>query len=236
MTDTVISAVPAPKVKIFAEADPLFSWPAADAVICAMPSQEEAAPEREDIVWRWSQGGHLPSVTQICVVDEGLTAAAKLCADTEGLFVVPRAEVRRVSRRYSFAAAAPGEGFSTYRLDPASVSAFVATDSGREYPLADWLRQAGELGFSEIWLHGSGAASARQGFPVEILARAHRLAPQLCYWLSGGGCALEHFETIAPMPGLAALVVPGEDLAGLDPEAIRQALDLRHEADGLGVA
>ena len=138
--------------------------------------------------------------------------------------MVPRVEVRRGSSRYSFRPANPGEGFSTYRLDPGSVAVFLVRDGDHAVALADWLADAAARGFNTVWLHGIEAAGARRGFPIEMLRKARMLAPQMAIWLSGGGCEVRHFERLASEPGLAAVVVPETDLAPLEVEAVRAAL------------
>jgi len=188
---------------------------------------EDAALDGE-IIRRCPGADRPPGPATIWVADGGLDRAAAL-RDRDvgigaGIRVVPRAEVRRGSNRYSFRPASPGEGFSTYRLDPASVAEFLVLEGDHEIALANWLARAAALGFDTVWLHGIEAAGARRGFPIEMLRKAHRLAPQMAIWLSGGGCEVRHFERLASEAGLAAVVAPETDLAQLEAEAVRAAL------------
>lgn len=184
----------------------------------------EGAVWNGEIIRRCPGPDRPPGPATVWVADGGLDGAAALCDGHAGIRVVPRGEVRRGSSRYSFVPTSPGEGFSTYRLDPGSVAVFLVLDGGRAVALADWLARAAALGFDTVWLHGVEAAGARRGFPIEMLRKAHRLAPEMAIWLSGGGCEMRHFERLASEAGLAAVVAPETDLAGLEDEAIRAAL------------
>lgn len=97
-------------------------------------------------------------------------------------------------------------------------------EADHEIVLANWLAGAAALGFDTVWLHGIEAAGARRGFPIEMLRKAHGLAPEMAIWLSGGGCEVRHFERLASEAGLAAVVAPETDLARLEAEAVRAAL------------
>jgi hypothetical protein len=163
-------------------------------------------------------------------------AAAGLSARASGLAVVPRIEVRRATKRYWVTPDNSGSGFSTYHLDPATATAFLVADDGQDLPLGDWLMRATGLGFSEVWLHSSDAAAAGRGFSGDLLARAHRTAPQMRFWISGGGTSLRHFETIAAMPGLAAIVVDTASIADLELEEVRLALGSTSPRDLPGAA
>ena len=185
----------------------------------------EGAAQSGEIIRRCARADRPPEPATIWVADGGLDGAAALRDGSPGMRVVPRVEVRRGSSRYSFKPASPGEGFSTYCLDPGSVAEYLVLDSGGEIALADWLARAVALGLDTVWLHGIDAAGARRGFPIEMLRKAHGLAPEMAIWLSGGGCELRHFERLAPEAGLAAVVVAETDLAGLEAEAVRAALN-----------
>ena len=184
----------------------------------------EDAARYGEIIRRCPGPNRPPGPATIWAADGGLGRAAALCDRRAGVRVVPRAEIRRGSSRYSFVPASPGEGFSTYRLDPGSVAEFLVLDGDHEIALANWLAGAAALGFDTVWLHGIEAAGARRGFPIEMLRKAHRLAPEMAIWLSGGGCEVRHFERLASEAGLAAVVVPETDLARLEAEAVRAAL------------
>ncbi len=177
-----------------------------------------------EIIRRCSGPDRPPGPATVWVADGGLDGAAALCDRHAGIRVVPRAEVRRGSSRYSFVPACPGEGFSTYRLDPGSVAEFLVREGDHEIALANWLAGAAALGFDTVWLHGIEAAGARRGFPIEMLRKARGLAPEMAIWLSGGGCEVRHFERLASEAGLAAVVVPETDLARLEAEAVHAAL------------
>ncbi|MFQ5565399.1 MAG: hypothetical protein ACE5EU_03455 [Paracoccaceae bacterium] len=184
----------------------------------------EDAVRNGEVIRRCQGPDRPPGPATIWVADGGLDRAVALRDCGEGIGVVPRVAVRRGLSRYSFRPANPGEGFSTYCLDPGSVAVFLVCDGGQAIALADWLDRASALGFDTVWLHGIEAAEARRGFPIEMLRKAHGLAPELAIWLSGGGCELRHFERLAPETGLAAVVVPETDLARLEAEAVRAAL------------
>jgi len=197
-------------------------------VVAAGAEVAEDAARSVEIIRRCPGADRAAGPATIWVADGGLDRAAALCDGDVGLRagirVVPRAEVRRGASRYSFEPASPGEGFSTYRLDPGSVAEFLVLEGDHEIALANWLAGAAGRGFDTVWLHGIEAAGARRGFPIEILRKARLLAPEMAIWLSGGGCELRHFERLASEPGLAAVVVPETDLTRLDAEAVRAAL------------
>jgi hypothetical protein len=176
------------------------------------------------VVLLWSPGQPAPQGAGLCAAEGGLEAAAALACERAPLHVVPRAEVTLGTSRFSFVPADPGEGFSTYRLDPASVAEFLVVEDGGETRLAHWLERAAELGFDEVWLHGVDAAGARRGFAIELLRKARRLAPGIAVWLSGGGCTLSHFGRLAAEDGVAAVVASEADLAELGAEEIAAAL------------
>jgi hypothetical protein len=184
----------------------------------------EGAAQSGEIIRRCAGADRPPEPATIWVGDGGLDRAVALCDRQAGIQVVPRAEVRRGSSRYSFNRARPGEGFSTYSLDPGSVAEFLVLEGDHEIGFANWLARATALGFDTVWLHGIEAAGARRGFPIEMLRKAHGLAPEMAIWLSGGGCEVRHFERLASEAGLAAVVVPETDLARLEVETVRAAL------------
>ncbi len=168
-----------------------------------------------DTIWRTgAHGTPPPEGARICVVD-GLARAAAFAAADPGLFVVPRAEVVRASRQYGFDPAQDNSGFKTYHLNPATVTSHVIHENGARLSLAHWLEKGNDLGFSEFWLHGADAEKAGSGFPCDLLKHAHRLAPEARFWISGGGRSAAHVETIAPLPGLVALIVADDVLADL---------------------
>lgn len=234
MTDTECPGGAAPHPRVFVEGDPTVVHSDAGAVICGADTAIDATGERRHVIWRFSQGMPPPGA-RVCAVD-GLEAAATLVADAPELIVIPRAEVRRAAPRYGFSPGNGGSGFSTYQIDPATVSAFEVCEDSQSAPLGDWLRQAASLGFDEVWLHGIEAEEARRGFPCDLLAKAHRIAPELQFWISGGGCQPAHFKTIARMPGLAALVVKDETLSEFGPGEITEALRAPEAAEGRGRA
>ena len=200
-----------------------FEHPSAAAVICEAEEGTKAEIGREDVIWRVRRGGSAPQGARVCVA-EGLDAAAELAVGTPDMVVVPRAEVRRASSRYGFNPAITGSGFSTYHLDPASVQAFSVRERGRTVALGEWLSQAQTLGFREVWLHGVEAQEAGRGFACDLLAKAHRIAPRLQLWISGGGREPAHFANAARLPGLVALVVEAQVLAEMEPGAVNAAL------------
>ena len=195
----------------------------ADAVICAAPAEGAGMPPDLGVIWRWSPGCQVPPQARICVAEGGLAAAAGLRDAVAGLVVVPRVEVQRAARRYGFSQHSGGSGFATFHLDPATVGSFIARDQGRETELADWLAQAVELGFVEVWLHSLDAAAAGHGFAADLLHRAHRDAPGMGFWLSGGARDQGDIDRVAALPGLAALVVPEAVLASLGAAPVADA-------------
>lgn len=224
MTDPA-NALGPPHPRLLVERPTGATPPAVDAVIWPAGCGGAGPSPLAGIIWRWSPGRTLPAEATICAADGGLDAAAGLAAERRGLTVAPRAEVRQGASRYSFVPALPGEGFSTYRLDPGSVAEFLVTEDGRDTRLADWLKRAARLGFQTVWLHGVEADAARRGFPIDMLRRAHRLAPGVTFWLSGGGCVLRHFARLTAEAGLTTVVVPEANLAALGPEAVLAAMD-----------
>jgi hypothetical protein len=209
---------------ILAIGGPEFEHPAASAVICEAAAGIEAPPPpRDNVIWHLCRGEAPPPEAQVCVTD-GLVGATELAAEAPDLVVVPRVEARRVRSRYGFNPSASGSGFSTYHLDPASVQAFTVSERGQAAALGDWLRQAQTLGFAEVWLHGVEAEAAGRGFACDLLAKAHRIAPDLGLWISGGGREPVHFANAAQMPGLAALVVGSQVLSGLELGSLNAAL------------
>lgn len=216
MTTEPQSAAVAAGPKIFVIDDAGGSHPLANATIRDAGTAQDLAGNGAADIWRIAPGTTLPDGAGICVT-EGLAAAVSLSAEAPDLTVIPRAEVARTAHRYGFSAGNGGSGFSTYQLDPATVAAFSVAEAGRNLPLDDWLTKASALGFDAVWLHGVTAEAAGLGFPCDMLAKAHRIAPDMAFWISGGGWQQRHFDTIAPMPGLAALVVPADVLSGLVP-------------------
>ena len=221
---------------LFVEAATPTQYPGADAVICDVPDELAEGQQSAGVIWRWSRGRELPALARFCVAEGGLVAAAGLSAGAAGLAVVPRIEVHRATRRFGFSPDSSGSGFSTYHLDPATATAFLAADGGQDVPLGDWLGRAAELGYPEVWLHSRDAAAAGGGFSHELLARAHRIAPQMRFWISGGGTSLSHFEAMAAMPGLVALVVNAANIGDLDLERVRLALRSTSPRDLPGAA
>lgn len=188
----------------------------ADAAICTLASATADDLHDGGIIWLWAPGDTLPAAARVCVAATGLVAAAELARIAPAVFVVPRVEVRRASRNYGFSRDNSGSGFNTFQLDPATVAAFTVLDAGTDTPLADWLRRAGELGFSEVWLQCSDSAGVSTG----LLVQAHRAAPELGFWVTGDSRWLRRVETAQVPPGLAALVVAPADLAGFPPEVV----------------
>lgn len=197
---------------LFAEVAGTHPIAGADAHICAAGGTAPVGP----VIWRCAPGASAPAGARVCVADGGLDAAVRLSAQAGGAFVVPRVEVQRVARRYGFSTDTSGSGFSTYHLDPASAAGFEVEDAGRQVALTDWISDAARRGFAEVWLHSRDAAAVGRGFAGDLLGRAHRLAPELGLWLSGGGTAFGDIGRIAAQPGLVALVVPETALAGGD--------------------
>lgn len=223
-TDPANTAPGSHRPALFVESDAHTFLPGADAVIRPSDDAGSALSAGAAVIWRWSPGQSLPAAAARCAADCSLDAVAALARDRAGLVIVPRAEVRQSASRYAFVPARPGEGFSTYRLDPGSVADFLVVEGGRETRLVDWLKRAVELGFQTAWLHGVDAAGARRGFPIELLRKARRLAPGMTFWLSGGGWAPRHFARLAAEESVAAVVVPERDFAALGPDALRAAM------------
>ncbi|MDP3862554.1 MAG: hypothetical protein Q8Q63_13325 [Phaeovulum sp.] len=213
MVDEAATDAANTRPSLFVEAGSTETFAGADALICTAGDGEAAAAAAAPLIWRCAPGSAVPAGARVCVADGGLGAAAQLRAAAGGAFVVPRVEVQRAARRYGFATDASGSGFSTYHLDPATAAGFDVDDGGRQMSLADWLAEAARLGFAEVWLHSRDAAATGRGFAADLLARAHRLAPHLGLWLSGGGASAEDIERVASRPGLVALVVPQAALA-----------------------
>lgn len=199
---------------IFVEASGAQTIAGADAQICAAGA---AAPD-DVVIWRCAPGQMVPDSALVCVADGGLAAATQLRAKVGSTIVVPRAEVQRTERRYGFLTNTSGSGFSTYQLDPATATGFDVADGGRSLPIADWLAEAVRLGFAEVWLHSHDAAAVGRGFAGDLLERAHRLAPALGFWLSGGDAAPADIERMVGRPGLVALVVSPQVLGVETPE------------------
>lgn len=234
MTDTEYPGQTSPRPRVFVEGDPTVVHSDANAVICGGETATDVAGENANVIWRIPHGTPPPGA-RVCVVD-GLEAAATLVAEAPELIVIPRAEVRRAAPRYGFSPGNGDSGFSTYQIDPATVSAFEVCGGSQSAPLGDWLRRAASLGFDEVWLHGIEAEEARRGFPCDLLAKAHRIAPDLQFWISGGGRQRGHFKTIARMPGLAALVVKAETLSEFGPGEITETLRVPEAVKGRGAA
>lgn len=209
--------------------------PDASAAIRTHDPETSDADDAHGVIWHLAPGAPPPAGATLCVVD-GLTAAAEAAAGPEAPAIVPHAEVRQVAQRFGFTPGQAVSGFSTYRLDPASVSAYEVGEEDRTVPLGDWLAQAAALGFAEVWLHSPAAEAAGQGFPCAMLAKAHRLAPGMRFWISGGGRQAGHIETAAAGPGLAALVVPADIAADFEPGALAAALSAPDHAMGRGAA
>lgn len=188
-----------------------------------------------DVIWHLAPGMPVPAGAKVCVVD-GLAAAAELAVGPEQAAIVPRAEVRKAAQRFGFTPGDAVSGFSTYRLDPVSASAYEVVEEGRTVPLGDWLARAAALGFAEVWLHSPAAEAAHQGFPCAMLAKANRLAPEMRFWISGGGWQRAHFETAASGAGLSALVVPADVAAEFAPGELTTAISAPANAEGRGAA
>jgi len=209
--------------------------PDASAAIRSHDPETSGGDDTHGVVWHLVRGALPPAGAALCVVD-GLAAAAEAAAGPEAPAIVPRAEVRRAAQRFGFTPGHAVSGFSTYQLDPASVSAYEVGEEDRTVPLGDWLSQAATLGFAEVWLHSPAAEVAGQGFPCAMLAKAHRLAPGMRFWISGGGRQRAHFETAAAGPGLAALVVPADVAAEFAQGELALAISASQQAVGRGAA
>jgi hypothetical protein len=234
-TDIQRPATATPGPVVYVMGDPAFFHPDASGVICDADIATDTAEDNQHVIWRIAQGTPPPPGASLCVAD-GLDAAAALAVEAPKLAIIPRAEVRRVAPRYGFSVGNGGSGFSTYQLDPASVGAFTVSESGRNEPLGDWLEHATTLGFYEVWLHGIEADEAGLGFPCGLLAKAHRIAPDMRFWMSGGGRVPAHVATITKMPGLAALIIEADVLSGLEPGEVIAALALSEPVQGRGAA
>ena len=209
--------------------------PDADAVLRACGPEVERAGDAPGTVWHLAPDAPVPTGATFCVVD-GLAAAAELAAGPDTAAIVPRAEIRKVVPRFGFTPGHAVSGFSTYQLDPVSASAYEVVEEDGTVRLGDWLAQAATLGFAEVWLHSPSAEVARRGFPCAMLAKAHRLAPAMRFWISGGGWQHAHFESAAAGAGLEALVIPADVAAGFAPGELTAALFAPDEAAGRGVA
>jgi len=209
--------------------------PDANAAIRTCGPGAERPGDAPGTVWHLAPDASAPTGARLCVVD-GLAAAAKRAAGPEAPAIVPRAEVRKVVPRFGFTPGQPVSGFSTYQLDPVSASAYEVDEAGGTVRLGDWLAQAAMLGFAEVWLHSPTAEAARRGFPCAMLAKAHRLAPTMRFWISGGGWQYAHFDTAAAGAGLEALVVPADVAAEFAPGELTAALSPPEQAAGPGVA
>jgi len=216
MAPEPLAVAPQPRASLFVEAVAPCPVAGADAVICDAPAEPITEAARGPVIWRCAPGQSAPAGARVCVAEGGLAAAAQLRAAAPAALVVPRAEVQRLARRYSFATESSGSGFSTYHLDPATVAGFEVEDGGRQIALADWLAEATRQGFFELWLHSRDAAAAGLGFAGELLDRAHRMAPETGFWLSGGGRGADDVARIQARPGLAALVLAQAALADPD--------------------
>lgn len=206
--------------------------PDASAVIRVYDPETSETSDSQPVIWHLAQGALPPTGATLCVVD-GL-AAAEAAAGTEEPAIVPRADVRQVAQRFGFTPGQTISGFNTYQLDPASVSAYEVGEKNRTVSLGDWLAEAAARGFSEVWLHSPAASAAGKGFPCAMLAKAHRLAPGMRFWISGGGWQRAHFETAATAPALAALVVPADVLAGFAEGELTAAVSAAEQATGRG--
>jgi len=222
-----------PRLIVIGEADTIH--PDASAAIRAYDPEAPGTDDCHGVIWHLAPGAPPPTGGALCVVD-GLAAAAEAAGGPEHPSIVPRAEVRQVAQRFGFTPGHAVSGFSTYQLDPASVSAYEVGEEDRAVPLGDWLAQAAALGFAEVWLHSPAAEAAQRGFPCALLAKAHRLAPGLRFWISGGGWQRAHFETAATGPGLAALVVPADVLDGFAQGELTAAIAAPEPATGRGAA
>jgi len=205
--------------------------PDASAAIRAHDPETSGAGDANGVIWHLAPGEPPPNGATLCVVD-GLAAAAEAASGPEAPAMVPRAEVRRAAQRFGFKPGRAVSGFSTYQLDPASVSAYEVGEADRTVPLGDWLAQAAALGFAEVWLHSPAAEVEGHGFPCAMLAKAHRLAPGMRFWVSGGGRLRRHFETAAAGPALAALVVPSDIAAEFAPGELTAAISAPGQAAG----
>ena len=229
------SAGPA-RPNLFVEATGPQPLDGADAVICAAPAEAAEVPSDLGVIWRWSPGCQVPPQARVCVAEGGLEAAADLRDRAPSLAVVPRIEVQRAARSYGFAQHSGGSGFATYHLDPATARGDMVRDSGQEMPLADWLAQAAGQGFAEVWLHSTDAAAAGHGFSADLLKRAHRDAPAMGFWLSGGASGPGDIDRVAALPGLVALVVPQAALALVCPSAAADGVDTSTASNVPGLA
>lgn len=143
---------------------------------------------------RWVDGG-------------GLDAALRMRDAWPDLDWVPYVEVYRPETRFDFQPAAPGEGFSVYMPDTATIQGFRIAGAERE-PVEAWLSRAVAEGFRCVWLHGRDAAAADQGADIELLARARRHFAGGRIWLSGGIAEPRHLKTLAREGGAKAAVIP----------------------------
>lgn len=197
------------RASIFVEAIGKQTIAGVNAQICAADGPAPDGP----VIWRCGPGHSVPATARVCVADGGLAVAVRLQVGAGAVLVVPRVEVQRTARRYGFSTDNSGSGFSTFHLDPATVAGFDVSDGGRQVSLADWLSEAEQSGFAEVWLHSRDAETSGRGFAGDLLERAHQLAPALGIWLSGGGATRDDIERVAMRPGLVALVVMPQVLA-----------------------
>lgn len=172
-----------------------------------------AEPQRQDPRHDWILRGVTPldrpawaERNTLWVCAEGLDRTARLRDGWPGLTWVPRAEVYLPSVRFDFFAAPPGEGFSVYRPDTATIQRHRV--AGDETDLHDWLGRAKSLGFMTAWLHGRDAAEQGRGLDLDLLDRARRSFGGGRIWLSGGASEPRHLANLAAEGGAAAVVLP----------------------------
>jgi len=140
------------------------------------------------------------------VCDDGLEQTARLRDGWPSLRWVPCADVYCPSVHYDFFAAAPGDGFSVYRPDTATMQRYTIANT--EDDLHAWLAHAKTLGFRSVWLHGRDAAEQGRGFDLELLDRARRSFGGGHLWLSGGATEPKHLANLMAEGGAAAIVLP----------------------------
>jgi len=181
-------------------------WPEATRVVLRDTTPEEgmAWRERDGVLWC---GG------------KDLEATARQRDAWPDLDWLPRLVVDKPQVSYRFASAFPGEGFSVYQPDTATLRGYRVQGRG----LRETLEQARGLGFEELWLHACDAEVTGRGLDLDLLERVRGwFSGEL--WLSGGARERRHLVNLAHEGGVAVVVVPEGLAAKEGVDSLRTAL------------